>query len=72
MSEYKEYLEEVEKLDALLTNGYQIVSINENLSGMFIDFEKNSDKKQIQLVTADARKYISLKIIQMSKETTSA
>ena len=72
MSEYKEYLAEVEKLDALLTDGYQIVSINENLSGMFIDFEKNNDKKQVQLVTADARKYISLKIIQMSKETTSA
>ncbi|PGT87735.1 MULTISPECIES: hypothetical protein [Bacillaceae] len=63
MSEYKEFLQEKEKIDSLLDQGFQIVGVIENVSGAFVTFEKGDDGekevRQIQIKMAEARKYFS-------------
>jgi hypothetical protein len=63
MSAYKEFYEEKQAVDAYLTAGFTIVSINEVLDGMEIRFKKqppdDSDEAELLLLTADARKYVS-------------
>lgn len=68
MSEHMQYLEEKGKIDSYFDKGYQIVSIFENLSGTFVDFVTSHDAGereivQLQLLTAEARKYIASKLI---------
>jgi hypothetical protein len=61
MSEYKAYIEEKEKIDGLIQEGYRIICVNEDLDGAFVEFERLEDKsrRQLQILTADARKYFS-------------
>jgi hypothetical protein len=71
MSSYKEFIEEKGKIDGLLQNDYEITSIRENLSGAFVEFTnlKNpEDKVELQILTADARKYFSSIIIANQKK----
>ena len=68
MSEYKLFLEEKSKIDDYFDKGFQIISIFENMSGTFVDFIGYQDPNQrevvqIQLLTAEARKYITSKLI---------
>lgn len=72
MSSYKEFLEEKAKIDGMLEKGYEITRIIENLSGAFVEFTnpKNSeDKVELQILTADARKYFSTIIIANQKKS---
>ncbi|MGP7818184.1 hypothetical protein [Niallia sp. 01092] len=73
MSAYKEFLEEKEKLDKLVSEGYRISGINENLSGAFLKFErldsKGTEKKEISIFTADARKHFSAILIEQQRES---
>lgn len=72
MSSYKEFVEEKEKIDGLLQKDYEITRIIENLSGAFVEFTnpKNSeDKVELQILTADARKYFSTIIIAKQKKS---
>ncbi|MFO1445618.1 hypothetical protein KDN24_20955 [Bacillus sp. Bva_UNVM-123] len=72
MSEYKEYLQERDRIDYLIQKGYKIKNITENLSGAFIDFEKIADVKEefetVQVVTPEGRKYFSVLLIKQQKE----
>lgn len=68
MSDHLQYLEEKRKIDSYFEKGYQIVSIFENLSGTFVDFVTSNDSGereivQLQLLTAESRKYIASKLI---------
>jgi hypothetical protein len=72
MSSYKEFLEEKEKIDGLLQYGYEITRIHENLSGAFVEFtnsKNQEDKVELQILTADARKYFSSIIIANQKKS---
>ncbi len=62
MSAYEEAMLEVKNIDGLLAQGYDIVCVYENLSGMFVELGKEKERKTVQLLTADARKYLSVKL----------
>lgn len=71
MSEYETYMEEKNKIDRYFDKGYQVISIFENLCGTFVDFvtgEGASEREvvQLQLITAEARKYIATKLLFVS------
>lgn len=75
MSSYKEFLEEKEKIDELYKNGYTITNVRENLSGAFLTFErskldlKDKGKRiELQILTAEARKYFSNLLIASQKK----
>jgi hypothetical protein len=71
MSAYAEYDKEKRTVDALLEDGFAIVSINEVLDGMEIRFRKlppECDEAQLLLLTADARKYVSNLIVSQQKQ----
>lgn len=73
MSEHQLYLQEKEKIDALLEKGYRIVEVTENLSGAFVQFEwpdgtKGTNKReQLHILTPDARKYFSNLIVKQQR-----
>jgi hypothetical protein len=72
MSSYKEFLGEKEKIDGMLQKGYEITSVRENLSGAFVEFTNSKnleDKVELQILTADARKYFSSIIIANQKKS---
>jgi isocitrate/isopropylmalate dehydrogenase len=62
MSAYEDAVLEMKNIDSLLDQGYDIVCVYENLSGMFVELKKEEEKKNLQLLTADARKYLSIKL----------
>ncbi|HWK23420.1 MAG TPA: hypothetical protein VNS08_10365 [Ureibacillus sp.] len=71
MSEHETFMEEKNKIDSYFDKGYQVISIFENLSGTFVDFvaaEGNKEREivQLQLLTAEARKYIATKLLFVS------
>ncbi|KMY53307.1 hypothetical protein AC623_04300 [Bacillus sp. FJAT-27231] len=75
MSSYKEFLKEKEKIDELYRNGYTITHVRENLSGAFLTFERSKldlknkeQRKELQILTADARKYFSNLLIANQKK----
>lgn len=74
MSEYQEFLQERDRIDFLIQNGYKITNITENLSGAFVHFEKSKDpqadskKETLHILTAEARKYFSVMVLQQQKE----
>jgi hypothetical protein len=67
MSEQIQFVEEKEKIDLLISQGYKITSVKENLSGAFVEFEKAGEKKELHILTADARKYFSIIILSKRK-----
>lgn len=62
MSAYEEAVLEMKNIDSLLDQGYNIVYVHENLNGMFVELKKEEERKSVQLLTADARKYLSIKL----------
>lgn len=68
MSEYQDFLNERDKIDYLIQKGYKIKSVNENLSGAFVDFQKDDLVETLQIVTPDGRKYFSVLLIKQQKE----
>jgi hypothetical protein len=68
MSEYQDFLNERDKIDYLIQKGYKIKSINENLSGAFVDFQKDDVIETLHILTPDARKYFSVLLIKQQNE----
>lgn len=62
MSDYELYQSEIDKIEALLLEGYKVETIYENLSGMFIEMTCQEQMRRLHLLTADGRKYFSAKI----------
>jgi len=72
MSSYKEFISEKKRIDGLLQKDYEITRITENLSGAFVEFTNSKnpeDKLELQILTADARKYFSTIIIANQKKS---
>ena len=70
MSDYQQYLAERDKIDFLLQKGYRINGVLENLSGAFVQFEKEKDEDKttetLHILTAEARKYFSVMMIKQN------
>lgn len=70
MSEYQQFLQERDRIDFLIQKGYKIKKITENLSGAIVEFEKSEShnkemkRETLHIVTPNARKYFSVKLIQ--------
>ncbi|MGE7688799.1 hypothetical protein ACQKMI_06280 [Lysinibacillus sp. NPDC097214] len=62
MSEHQQSTEEIKKVDQHLDNGFKIKYVYENLSGMFVEFERQEEVILMQILTADARKYFTAKL----------
>ncbi|MFF5994407.1 hypothetical protein AAGS61_06575 [Lysinibacillus sp. KU-BSD001] len=62
MSSHSEVLQEIAQLDVLLAQGYKMKCVYENLSGTFIELQCEADTTTLQLLTADARKYLAVKL----------
>ncbi|MFC4100607.1 hypothetical protein [Paenibacillus xanthanilyticus] len=61
MSHYAEVLKEQRAIDALLADGYRITRISEDMDGSAVSFAKaapSDERAELQLLTADARKYV--------------
>ncbi|WP_078413686.1 hypothetical protein [Priestia abyssalis] len=69
MSSYKEFVEERDKIDYYIQNGYTIKGVTENLSGAFLLLESKDGEKQetLHILTADARKYFSSVLLQQKR-----
>ena len=67
MSDYQQFLQERDQIDVFLQKGYKIKSVKENLSGAFVDFEKSENVETVHVLTAEGRKYFSVKLIQQQK-----
>ncbi|WP_399538474.1 hypothetical protein [uncultured Paenibacillus sp.] len=72
MSAFKAYRNEKQKIDALLNNGFVIAGTREDQDGTAVRFKRIGSTTEIadlQLLTADARKYVSGLIFARLKET---
>lgn len=67
MSDYHQYLTEREKIDFLIQKGYRIKDVLENLSGAFVQFEKEKDIETLHILTAEARKYFSVIMMKQNQ-----
>ncbi len=71
---YHQFLREREQIDYLIEQGYYMKSVKENLSGSFVEFEKEdslSETRDIQtlhITNADARKYFSSLLIRQLRK----
>ncbi|WP_096188852.1 hypothetical protein [Evansella halocellulosilytica] len=70
MAEYQQFLNERDKIDHLIEQGYSIKSVIENLSGAFVEFELNKNGENqtetLHILNADARKYFSTLMIKQN------
>ena len=62
METYEDVLQEIAMIDATLAQGYQFKVVYENLSGTFAELAKQSDTTTLPILTAEARKYLALKL----------
>jgi hypothetical protein len=67
MSEFQQFLQERDHIDFLLQQGYKIKRVKENLSGALVEFKKGNDMEALHLLTAEGRKYVSVKVIQQQQ-----
>lgn len=69
MSEYKAFLQERDRIDFLVGEGYKITNITEHLNGDFVEFTKSEEEKEtLHIITPEARKYFSVILINQQKE----
>lgn len=66
MSDYQQMVLEIKEIDRLLNQKYQIKSIVENLDGAYIKLvnAEKDDYVNVRISTADARKYLSMKVFE--------
>ena len=62
MSEHLLTLDEIKQIDDCIQKGFSIHSVDENLSGMFILFKRLEEEVRLQILTAEARKYVAAKL----------
>lgn len=65
MSDHLLSVDEMKQLDVFLDKGYKVKNVYENLSGMFIEFERQKEEVCLQILTADARKYVAAKLQEL-------
>ncbi|QYR21881.1 hypothetical protein KZ483_02240 [Paenibacillus sp. sptzw28] len=61
MSAFREFWNEKQEIDALLSEGYSVASVKEDLDGTKVRFvrdESSPEHAELLLLTADARKYV--------------
>ncbi len=61
MSDHLLSLDEMKQVDDYLGRGFKVQNVYENLSGMFVEFERQ-EEVCLQILTADARKYFAAKL----------
>ncbi|MGJ9457437.1 hypothetical protein [Oceanobacillus sp. CF4.6] len=67
MSNYQEFIEEKQEIDALLKDNYRIKKITGTLEGDVVEFEKQGEfavKRSILLTNPDSRKYVTTLLIK--------
>jgi hypothetical protein len=67
MSEYQLFVEEKQKMDAYISQGYLISNVKEDLSGGFFEFtppHNSGEKVTLHIHTANARKYFFTLLIK--------
>ncbi|MGM9943368.1 MAG: hypothetical protein ACI33M_00415 [Lysinibacillus sp.] len=62
METYEDVLQEITAIDAILAEGYKFKVVYENLSGTFAELENQSNTATLQILTAEARKYLAVKL----------
>ncbi len=68
MSEYQDFLQERDRMDYMIQQGYRIKNVVENLSGAFVEFENAlGEKETLKILTPDARKYFSVLLMKQQK-----
>lgn len=75
MSEHNLFLQERDRIDFLVEQGYKITNIIENLNGSFVEFEKGLDDEQketLHIVTPKGRKYFAVTLIKQQKAEASS
>jgi hypothetical protein len=58
MSDHLLSIDEMKQVDDYLDRGYKVHYVYENLSGMFVQFERQEEVR-LQILTAEARKYFA-------------
>ncbi|MEK4402858.1 hypothetical protein MKZ26_00270 [Sporosarcina sp. FSL K6-6792] len=66
MSDYLLSMDEMKKVDDYLDRGFKVHYVYENLSGMFVEFERQEEVR-LQILTADARKYLAAKLQEQTQ-----
>lgn len=66
MSDYLLSMDEMKRVDDYLDKGFKVHSVYENLSGMFVEFERQ-EEVCLQILTADARKYFAAKLHEQTQ-----
>ncbi|QFF99599.1 hypothetical protein PB01_12580 [Psychrobacillus glaciei] len=66
MSDHLLSLDEMEQVDDYLGKGFKVHSVQENLSGMFVDFKRQEEVVTLQILTAEARKYFAAKLLEQT------
>ena len=69
METYEDVLREIAEIDAILEEGYKFKAVYENLSGTFAELEKQSNTAMLQILTAEARKYLAVKLNEQATLT---
>ncbi|WP_249872434.1 hypothetical protein [Oceanobacillus saliphilus] len=67
MSNYQEFIEEKQAIDALMKDNYRIKKITGTLEGDVVEFEKQGEfavKQSILLTNPDSRKYVTTILIK--------
>ena len=67
MSDYKGFIKEKNRVDTLIQDGYRIIAVKETLEGDFVEFERHLEREELQLLTAEARKYIGTIIVEVKR-----
>lgn len=62
MSDYLQSMGEMKQVDDYLDKGFKVHKVYENLSGMFVELERQEEELCLQILTADARKYFAAKL----------
>ncbi|WP_391116222.1 hypothetical protein [Psychrobacillus sp. L3] len=66
MSDHLLSLDEMEQVDDYLDKGFKVHSVQENLSGMFVEFKRQEEEITLQILTAEARKYFAAKLLEQT------
>ncbi|WP_026073276.1 hypothetical protein [Robertmurraya massiliosenegalensis] len=69
MSDYQQYLQERSRIDYLFDEGYKIAHVEENLYGAMVEFIRGKGEREtLHVLTAEGRKYFSVKVIQQHQK----
>lgn len=73
MSDYQKFLHERDQIDYLISHGYRIKSILEDLNGAMVQLEKQDrtnrlvEQQTLRIHTANGRKYFSVLLLEQLK-----